>query len=124
MAGLKPKPVREFTRADPCTKVHLFQCFRAADGKGYYARAVVEARGEIGVNAIKYLIREGYAAAYDMRSVEYWELTSDGIAWLEKGLIRELELHPERRRNVTKPMPNFGQLVAAPKHRRITRRTY
>jgi len=119
MAGLTPKPVREFTRAAPCTKVHLFNCFRSPDGKGYIPRAVIEARGEIGINAIKYLKKEGYAHEYGMRGVDYWELTGEGIAWLVKGLRREIELHPGRAADINKPMPAVQGAT-----RRITRRTY
>lgn len=90
--NIVPKPVKTFTRDDPCTKVDLHNCF--VSGDSYRPRAVVEARGEIGVNAIKYLLREGYAVAEERGGVEYWELTENGHEWLRKGLARHLELHP------------------------------
>lgn len=95
MANIVPKPVREFTREQPCDKVHLFLCFNQS-GR-YVRRAVVEARGEIGVNAIKYLKREDYAREYEAEGVDWWELTQAGQAWLTKGLARYLELHPQHR---------------------------
>lgn len=91
---LTPKQVRVFTRDDPCTKVHLHNCF--CQGGKFVPRAVVEARGEIGVNAIKYLLREGLATATTKAGVDYWTLTTEGQAWLTKGLARHLELHPEQ----------------------------
>lgn len=91
--NIMPKDVKVFTRDDPCTKVDLFNCFQAPSG--YRPRAVVEARGEIGVNAIKYLLREGYAEAFEEAGVSWWKLTRDGEAWLTEGLRRHLELHPD-----------------------------
>lgn len=96
MPNFTPKPVREFTRTDQCTKVHLYNCFMGDAGR-FVQRAVIEARGEIGVNAIKYLIREGYAEAFENQNVDWWRLTRDGETWLLKGLARHLELHPEER---------------------------
>lgn len=95
MAQITPKPVRVFTREEPCSKVHLFNCFTAPSG--YRPRAVVEARGEIGINAIKYLIREGYAECFEGAGVDWWKLTADGESWLTQGLVRYLEIHPEQR---------------------------
>lgn len=102
---ITPKPVKVFTRDDPCTKVHLSNCF--TQGGRYVARAVIEARGEIGVNAIKYLLREGYATAYESVGIDWWRLTPDGEAWLAKGLARHLELHPEdaRELSITRTLP-------------------
>lgn len=117
---LTPKAVREFTREDPVTKVHLFNCFGP---KPYRPRAVIEARGEIGINAIKYLVKNGYATTYCMRSVDYWELTTAGHEWLEKGLLRELELHPERVRALHYPAPvKRTAAVKRPAARRVSRR--
>lgn len=91
---LTPKDVKVFTREDPCTKVDLFNCFTAPSG--FRPRAIVEARGEIGVNAIKYLIREGYAEAFSGAGVDWWKLTEEGELWLTEGLRRYLELHPDQ----------------------------
>lgn len=93
---INAKPVKVFNRDDPCTKVDLHNCFYLGGGTPQ-PRPVVEARGEIGLNAIKYLKREGYAVEYENEGVDYWELTADGVEWLRKGLARHLELHPEAR---------------------------
>lgn len=99
MTNITPKPAKEFTRANPCTKVDLSNCF--TQGGQYVARAVVEARGEIGLNAIKYLLKNGYALAYESGGIDWWKLTPSGQQWLSKGLARHLELHPEDAREVS-----------------------
>lgn len=91
---INAKPVKVFTKDKPCTKVDLHNCFYLGGSKPL-SRAVVEARGEIGLNAIKYLKREGYAIEHEEKGVDYWTLTSDGVEWLRKGLARHLELHPD-----------------------------
>lgn len=90
---VNPKPVRVFTRDGECTKVDLYNCF-VQQGR-YCSRPVVEARGEIGINAIKYLKKKGYALEHELEGVDCWTLTKDGREWLDKGLRRHLELHPE-----------------------------
>lgn len=105
MNKITPKEVRVFTRDAPCTKVDLFNCFNGTAGK-FRPRAVVEARGEIGVNAIKYLIREGYADALEADGIDWWRLTRDGETWLTEGLQRHLELHPEDASLVEGGAPN------------------
>lgn len=90
---ITPKPVKVFSREAPCSKVDLANCLLA--GGQAVERAVVEARGEIGLNAIKYLRREGYAEAYHRAGVDWWKLTPEGVEWLAKGLARHLELHPD-----------------------------
>lgn len=92
------KPVRVFTRDDPCTKVDIHNCFMV---NGIFSkRPVVEARGEIGINTPKYLIREAYAIATHERGIDYLQLTASGKAWLTNGLARFLELHPHRAADV------------------------
>lgn len=102
--ALKPLPVRVFTRADPCTKVDLHNCF-ISPGGSYLMRPVVEARGIIGLNAIKYLIREGYARTVHDVGIEYWQLTAAGRTWLSEGLQRHLELHPDDAKRVRGRIP-------------------
>lgn len=93
MSKINAKPVKVFSREEPCTKVDLHNCFYLGGGAPL-SRAVVEARGEIGLNAIKYLKREGYAIEHETDGVDYWTLTPEGVEWLRKGLARHLELHP------------------------------
>lgn len=91
--SINAKPVKVFTKDKPCSKVDLHNCFYLG-GSTPLSRPVVEARGEIGLNAIKYLKREGYAIEHETNGVDYWTLTVEGIEWLRKGLARHLELHP------------------------------
>lgn len=90
--AITPKPVKVFSREEPCTKVDLFNCF--SHNGAYVRRAIVEARGEIGVNAIKYLLKKGLASVVEEGNVAYWELTGEGEFWLRDGLARHLVLHP------------------------------
>lgn len=89
---ITPKPVKVFSREEPCTKVDLFNCF--SRGGVYVPRAIVEARGEIGVNAIKYLVKKDLAEITEEGNVAYWVLTDEGETWLSEGLARHLVLHP------------------------------
>ena len=96
-----------FSREEPCTKIDLFNCFFKL-GK-YVDRMVIEAHAEIGLNAKKYLFREGYAALTTERGVEYYRLTQDGREWLSKGVLRYLELHPERALDCVESPPGYGK---------------
>lgn len=100
MQQITPKPVKEFTTEEPCSKVDLSNCFTR--GGKYVRRAVVEARGEIGINAIKYLLKKGYANAVETDSIDWWVLTPSGEKWLAQGLARHLELHPADARKLTR----------------------
>lgn len=116
MSTIRAKPVKVFTREDPCTKVDLHNCFYLGGSKPL-SRAVVEARGEIGLNAIKYLKREGYAIEHEVEGIDRWTLTPEGVQWLVKGLARHLELHPGDSALVMRA--RTGQ--AAPARRKRTR---
>lgn len=87
------KAAAKFTRDNPCTKVHLWNCFRTATG--YATVTVVEAKMNIGDNAPKYMLKSGYLRQYMRAGVDYYVLTPEGIEWLEAGIVRHLELHPE-----------------------------
>lgn len=86
-----------FTKENPCTKVDIHNCFYDPVLGRYQRRAVVEARGVIGLNTPKYLLREGYAVYRSEANVEYYELTPPGVDWLRKGLEAHLQRHPDDR---------------------------
>lgn len=110
-----PLPVKTFTKENPCTKVDIHNTFATATG---YARSpVVTARGIMGINAVKYLKREGLVVEVTDGAVDYWQLTPDGEAWLKKGLERHLELHPEEAARVKFPVT---KAKASPRRRRLT----
>lgn len=87
------KPVRVFSREHPCTKIELFNCFTGEFG--YVRRPVVEARGEIGENAPKYLLQKNYCVYRTDKGIDYYELTQTGEEWLTKGVESHLKRHPD-----------------------------
>lgn len=97
------KPVKVFTRDNPCTKVDLHNCFASGTGE-YVRRPVVEAQGEIGVNSAKYLLKKEYAVYRSEAGVDYYELTAEGEQWLRDGLVSHLKRHLDDMAKVEKPI--------------------
>lgn len=97
------KPIKVFSREEPCTKIDLFNCFRR--GGKYVPRPVVETRGEIGENSPKYMLREGYARMLAQRGIDYLVLTEKGEAWLTRGVRRYVEIHPAEAEKLEQPLP-------------------
>lgn len=93
MHSVEVLPVKLFSRTDPCTKVHIHNTFWQ-DG-AYRARPVLEGRGIMGLNAIKYMRKNGLVEFVEFKNVDYWQPTEKGIEWISSGLARHLELHPE-----------------------------
>lgn len=120
MTDFKPKV---FTRDNPCTKVDLHNCFFR--GGRYVNRPVIEAKTEIGENAPKYLIREGLVVLRDIGGVDTYCVTPKGDQWLRTGIVRYLELHPERLKDCTFPPPGVkhAQAVAKKVAARVVRTT-
>lgn len=123
MTGVEIYPTKVFTREVPCTKVDIVNCFWRKDS--FERVPVVQARGYIGLNVPKYLLREGIIIQKYVSGVDYYWLTSKGMDWLLKGLARHLELHPEevdrlvsnpievaadRRAAKTKPQPTVARV--------------
>lgn len=107
------KAARVFTRDDPCTKVHLWNCFHDEAGQ-WTARPLVDAKMEIGDNAPKYLMREGYMVQRIANGIDWYELTWRGKDWLRQGTMRYLELHPDKVVDCRHPpvkTPNIGKRV-------------
>lgn len=100
------KEAAKFDRQNPCTKVHLWNAFRRPTG--YPAQTVVQAKMMIGDNAPKYLVREGYLRAFSAGGIDFYQLTQVGVAWLEKGIRRYLELHPEAAADLEQPLPGVS----------------
>lgn len=88
---MKPEPAK-FSRDNPCTKLHLHNCFATADG--YAPRPVVDAQAEIGLNAPRYMERKGYLHCVTRKSVDYYVLTSEGEQWIAQGIARYIKNHP------------------------------
>jgi hypothetical protein len=92
------KPVKVFTKDQPCTKLEIHNCF--AGPHGYIARPVVEAQGEIGKNAPKHMLSKLYLVYRTVGNIDYYELTRTGTIWLHDGLAAYLKHHPDRQKDV------------------------
>lgn len=114
-----------FTRENPCTKIHIHNCFYA--GGQYPDKPVIEAKTFIGENCPKYLTREGFATVVTRRGVDYYHLTPEGDSWLRQGIIRYLTLHPDRINDCLHPPPGFtvprrGAIAPSPAIGQVMRR--
>ena len=121
MPLLEVKPVKEFSRDQPCTKVDLWNAFRR--GLVFTPRPFGEVRGGVGVNAPKYLRREGYAVMVEKDGIDYLALTDKGRAWLTSGLLRYLELHPEETPKLEQPLPGKMEAKTRAASARMSART-
>ena len=104
MSRVIPLPVKVFTRDEPVTKVHMANAFW--NGKQFIPRAIVQTRGIIGLNAPKYLIREGLARIVTAQDVDMLELTPSGQRWLTEGLAKHLKRHPEQAADLSHKPPH------------------
>jgi hypothetical protein len=88
----KPQP-RRFSRSNPCTKLDLWNAFR---GKRGFIRVQVDvAHSMIGLNAPRYMLKNGYLEHFEQRNVEFYRLTADGEYWLYEKFSRLTKKHPE-----------------------------
>lgn len=88
-------PVAEFTRDNPCTKLHIWNCFRGR--RGFVRVQVDEAKAQIGANAPRVMERNGRLVQVSSTKADYFELTDDGKKWLLQGFGRYLKNHPDHR---------------------------
>lgn len=108
-------PAKVFTRDNPCTKVDLWNCFHVVGETKmpeFRSVPVVTARGVIGENAPKYLLKNGYAVVSSDARMDSYDLTRAGKEWLIKGLQRHLELHPEDLPRVRQLPEGWGGALA------------
>lgn len=87
--------VAKFTRANPCTKVMIWNCFRR--NARFVRVQVAVAKSLIGANVPRDMIVRGRLARLSMKGVECYELTDEGAEWLREGMRRYLHNHPEAR---------------------------
>lgn len=87
--------VAKFTRANPCTKVMIWNCFRR--NARFVRVQVAVAKSLIGANVPRDMIVRGRLNKIVDGSVEYYELTLSGAEWLREGMRRYLHNHPEAR---------------------------
>lgn len=101
---MKP-PVAVFTRQNPCTKFHIWQCFRGP--KGFVSVEVAHAQSIIGANVPRVMEREGRLVLQNRRSVDYYVLTETGKEWLVKGMTSFVRNHPAVLPEVKFPLANW-----------------
>lgn len=106
------KEAKVFTRDEPVNKIDLHNCFNV---NGRYAdKTVVDAKRLIGDNAPKYLMREGLIRFRLIGGVDTYTVTVKGVAWLRAGVIRYMELHPDRAGEVIDPPEGAPTAPAKP----------
>jgi hypothetical protein len=91
---MKPQ-VAVFTKDNPCTKIHIWNCFRGQ--RGFRRAQVDEARAVIGANAPRGMIAQGRLERVSKGNVDYYQLTEAGKKWLYQGMQNYLRNHPDRR---------------------------
>lgn len=99
---MKPKP-KQFTRANPCTKLHIWNCFRLRGG--FISVPVVEAQAQIGIHTPRNMLRRGRMVE-TTGEVDVYTLTPEGEQWLLLGIVNYLKRHPSDLEKV-KHLPNF-----------------
>lgn len=100
-----------FTRESPCTKVHIWNCFR--QGGKFVSVPVVQAQSVVGVNVPKYLLREQYATTVATKGVDYYALTASGKVWLLAGVHKHLLRHPSDHALLMESVPGTPQATAS-----------
>lgn len=88
---MKPEPAK-FTRDNPCTKKHIWNCF--AGPSGFREVPVVEAHTIIGVNAPRVMERNARLIVKNKKGVDYYVLTTVGEEWLRAGAEAYVLNHP------------------------------
>ena len=102
---MKPEPAR-FTKSEPCTKLEIWKAFRTR--RGFAAVQIDAAHAIIGLNAPRYLKREGYLVKVDRGDKEMYVLTEDGKDWLLNGMLNFIIRHPERREEAKSLPSDWG----------------
>lgn len=90
---MKP-PVKRFTRGNPCTKLDIWNCFRAKSG--FVAVDMFLAQSMIGLNVPRVMERNGYLRLEHGPKALCYVLTEEGEAWLDRGMRSFLRNHPAR----------------------------
>jgi hypothetical protein len=111
--------VKKFSRAEPCTKLDIWNAFRGK--RGFVRVLVVDARAVIGANVPKILLEKGRILHTTSGSGEFYELTEKGAAWLEEGMNNYVEQHPEDLIRVKHPRTSWLPKTAPVRARRRRR---
>jgi hypothetical protein len=86
--------VRVFTKDEPCSKLDLWNCFKAR--RGFKSPQVDEAKAIIGANAPKNMLRLGYVEVVEIKGADCYQLTEEGEEWLVAGIKGFVVRHPDR----------------------------
>lgn len=86
---------RVFSRDDPCTKKHLYECFWDTEGMRFRKVLVTEALSLIGRNAPRYMLGTGYISLEVTPRAEFYRLTEAGEEWLLRGIASYAKNHPD-----------------------------
>lgn len=99
--------VKKFTKASPCTKLDIWNCFVADTGLPDLTVQVDEAHSVIGLNVPRVMERNGRlvkTVAVDGVTnhpigADYYELTDNGKVWLYNGAKAYIRNHPVEARS-------------------------
>ena len=96
---------RQFTKEDPCTKVHIYNCFHSDtdvmdwDG-GLKSTNITRAKAIIGINVPRRLVYDGHAEMINVGGQQHIKLTVEGMNWLIHGVKRYLKNQPEKAKDI------------------------
>jgi len=97
---MRPEPAK-FTKDNPCTKKHIWNCF--AGPQGLRPVSVVAAQAQIGVYVPRVMERNARLVCKTVKGTDYYELTPEGEEWLTAGIRSYLKNHPSEAGEVTYP---------------------
>jgi hypothetical protein len=112
---MKPE-VKVFSREAPCTKLEIWNCFRAA--KGFVRIPAIIAQSHIGANVPRVMEKEGRLITTEQNGIEYYVLTVTGQEWLYEGLRRYLKNHPAHAAQVNHLPASWGYQTGTARLRR------
>lgn len=87
-----------FSREAPCTKMHIWNCFRARSGFRIVEKQ--EARSIVGANAPRVMLKEGRIEEVEHKGKSCLRLTKKGQAWATNGVTAFLRNHPDQKGDV------------------------
>lgn len=89
---MKPH-VAVFSRTDPVTKLELWLCFKRK-AVGFAEVQVDIAHSVIGLNAPRYMEKQGYLIKDKRKDGDFYVITQLGEEWLTRGILAYAKNHP------------------------------
>lgn len=124
---MKPT-VKKFTKASPCTKLDIWNCFVDDSGLPNLTVQVDEAHSVMGLNVPRVMERSGRLVKVVAVDGDYYHLTENGKVWLYNGAKAYIRNHPIEARSARIEPRSTYPGTGAPKKRlrpiagRISRR--